>query len=298
MDHPDRRTGPRTASALETADFLALDHAPLHSPAGGGASITRARLDALEVYALHAQGACAIVSRFGAQVLAYRTAAGREVLFTSALAPFDRSRPIRGGIPVCWPWFGPAAQPQHGWGRIRDWELAAADADAGAAGLTLRLAEPGGASAQVRIELGSELWVALTHLGDPAAGPPVTAALHSYLRTPEAGATRVRGLPAGTQIPAAARNAAEPGAFAFPAAGIDAALALPGGIQDIRLAVAAGERDCATIAAACSDVVLWNPGGPLGDTTEHAHRGFVCVEPARLGQPLRPGEELAAAYSA
>ena len=35
----------------------------------------------------------------------------------SDFAVLDGSAPIRGGIPVCWPWFGPVRQPQHGTAR-------------------------------------------------------------------------------------------------------------------------------------------------------------------------------------
>ena len=41
-------------------------------------------------------------------------------------AKFDKSKPISGGIPHCWPQFGPGAIQLHGFARNMDWELTAA----------------------------------------------------------------------------------------------------------------------------------------------------------------------------
>ena len=79
-----------------------------------------------------ADGACAEVSFFGAQVLSWQPpSCTRSLLFVSKEAIFDRRRAIRGGIPVCWPQFstyGALAQ-QHGYARNMSWELVHADGD-------------------------------------------------------------------------------------------------------------------------------------------------------------------------
>ena len=38
-------------------------------------------------------------------------------------AKFDKSKPISGGIPHCWPQFGPGAIQLHGFARNLQWEL-------------------------------------------------------------------------------------------------------------------------------------------------------------------------------
>jgi glucose-6-phosphate 1-epimerase len=64
-----------------------------------------------------ASGATAQIHAFGATVLSFKGRNGRENLFVSKKAVFDGSKAIRGGIPLCFPIFGPAAHgstmPQH-----------------------------------------------------------------------------------------------------------------------------------------------------------------------------------------
>lgn len=70
------------------------------------------------------------ISLFGAHVLSYiNKSDGRERLWLSKEAIFDQHTPIRGGIPICWPWFGaannkfPANSPSHGFLRTQVWNL-------------------------------------------------------------------------------------------------------------------------------------------------------------------------------
>jgi len=65
-------------------------------------------------------GSCEL-SLYGGHVLDYRPTGHAPVLFMSKKSFFESGKPIRGGIPVCWPWFGSAsdrALPSHGFARI------------------------------------------------------------------------------------------------------------------------------------------------------------------------------------
>ena len=67
----------------------------------------------------------------GAHITSYiPKATGKDLLWMSKDAIFERDKPIRGGIPICWPWFGqpntkenPGANIQHGFARAADWSL-------------------------------------------------------------------------------------------------------------------------------------------------------------------------------
>jgi len=76
------------------------------------------------------QGSCE-VSLYGGHVLCYRPQGQAPVLFMSRRAVFEMGKPIRGGIPVCWPWFGAhpqdKAQPLHGFARLMPWNLLSAE---------------------------------------------------------------------------------------------------------------------------------------------------------------------------
>jgi glucose-6-phosphate 1-epimerase len=72
-------------------------------------------------------GASCQIHAFGATVLSFKTANGKEHLFVSKEAKLDGSKAIRGGIPLVFPIFGPAPQgstmPQHGFARNNAWQI-------------------------------------------------------------------------------------------------------------------------------------------------------------------------------
>src|SRR5438309_7746944 len=60
----------------------------------------------------------------GAHVTHFKNKDGQPLLFLSQCSRFAENEPIRGGIPVIFPWFGPReGMVQHGFARIKDWEL-------------------------------------------------------------------------------------------------------------------------------------------------------------------------------
>ena len=68
-------------------------------------------------------GAKCTIYPFGAHLTSYVTSSGEELLFLSKDAILDGSRPIRGGIPLCFPQFGQPdkSMPQHGFLRNNYW---------------------------------------------------------------------------------------------------------------------------------------------------------------------------------
>jgi len=74
-------------------------------------------------------GDSAQVYLYGATVTSWKTSNGQEQLFLSTAAALDGSKPIRGGIPIVFPVFGPPPKdhatsklPQHGFARNNTWE--------------------------------------------------------------------------------------------------------------------------------------------------------------------------------
>ncbi len=61
----------------------------------------------------------------GGQVLSWQPAGHSAVLWTSKAAVYQTGRGVRGGVPVCWPWFGAGdeGKPAHGFVRTRMWQL-------------------------------------------------------------------------------------------------------------------------------------------------------------------------------
>lgn len=91
-----------------------------------------AHLADLPCYVLHCGQATAVISSYGAHVLSYQPQAEVEVIYLSPDSVWQNNNPIRGGVPVCWPWFGPAAAefnsaaqklPNHGLVRTELWQV-------------------------------------------------------------------------------------------------------------------------------------------------------------------------------
>ena len=78
------------------------------------------------VYRIAAGGAEALLTPYGAHVLSFRLADGRggDVLWGLGRRSGGSSETmLRGGIPVCWPWFGKAGTPIHGFARSSEWNM-------------------------------------------------------------------------------------------------------------------------------------------------------------------------------
>jgi glucose-6-phosphate 1-epimerase len=71
--------------------------------------------------------ASAKIALQGAHIFEYTRPGKEDILWLSSLAKFEKKFPIRGGIPICWPWFGPnkenSSLPQHGFARISQFSL-------------------------------------------------------------------------------------------------------------------------------------------------------------------------------
>jgi glucose-6-phosphate 1-epimerase len=151
--------------------------------------------------------ATAEISLYGAQVTKWRPAGAKEVLFLSEKAYWDTGRAIRGGIPVCFPWFGDKADdanaPKHGFVRTKQWRLDSLSAlDDGS--VTLVCITEGDAATRpiwphdfcvaYRITVGLKLRLELTVINSGKAAMRFEEALHSYLRVGKVSDVTVRGL--------------------------------------------------------------------------------------------------------
>jgi glucose-6-phosphate 1-epimerase len=129
----------------------------------------------------------------GAHVTAWHPTGHRPVLWMSAESQFAAGRPIRGGVPICFPWFGAHATdqsaPAHGFARIREWRLVDAEASAKGTHLIFRLQDddqsrrsawPHAFSAEYRVSVGQQLGLALDVTNTGQVPIAFEAALHSY----------------------------------------------------------------------------------------------------------------------
>lgn len=143
----------------------------------------------------------------GAHVTHFAPAGQQPVLYMSSASAFKSDKPIRGGVPICWPWFGPNATdpklPMHGFARVNEWSVESAGTlDDGRASLTLRLEQndairalwPHDFVARYTITVGAALELELEATNRDKAGILVAEALHSYFSISDIQAITVNGL--------------------------------------------------------------------------------------------------------
>jgi D-hexose-6-phosphate mutarotase len=129
------------------------------------------------------------------------------VVWLSRDAKLAQGKSIRGGAPVCWPWFGAHATEAgfsgHGYARTVPWRVIASGSEPnGATRLTLRLEEsdktrtqwPQASQLDLTVTIGETLRMELTTENTGTKDIVIGEALHTYLHISDIGAVRVTGL--------------------------------------------------------------------------------------------------------
>lgn len=139
----------------------------------------------------------------GAHVTHFAPAGQDPVLFMSNQSTFLPGKPIRGGVPVIFPWFGPRKAPSHGFARTRDWTPESLiQQPGGQVVLTLRL-EPDDETRALwdepwvlrhRITIGSSLTMELEIENRGTAPFQCEEALHTYFRVSDIRRVLLHGL--------------------------------------------------------------------------------------------------------
>jgi D-hexose-6-phosphate mutarotase len=151
---------------------------------------------------------CAEIYLHGAHVTHFQPrSAAHPVLWVSKSSVFKSDKAIRGGVPVCFPWFGPKSDdpkaPAHGFVRIRDWSIESVErGNGGAAMISLQMSSDESTkqwwdadfAAQLGVSVGSGLGMQLFVRNDGRERIRYEAALHSYFDVGDIRRTEVRGL--------------------------------------------------------------------------------------------------------
>lgn len=142
----------------------------------------------------------------GAQLLQWQPHDHEPVLFLSEQAIFRKNKAIRGGIPVCWPWFSTppphlSTLPAHGFARMHDWCFQSARWQGEHLVLELDFSVPpeyqswfgDQLGARLQLSIGSQLDISLyTH--SPARNLILTEALHTYFYVADVAKVELLGL--------------------------------------------------------------------------------------------------------
>jgi glucose-6-phosphate 1-epimerase len=144
---------------------------------------------------------------YGAQVLRFMPHGAFDVLWVSPDSNFEVGKAIRGGIPVCFPWFGPNpsddTKPMHGFARLMYWDVIETMAkETGETLVRLQLCSsaatkeywPYDFCAQMEILVGRKLEIKFTVENTGREEISYTEALHSYFSVSEIENISIRGL--------------------------------------------------------------------------------------------------------
>ncbi len=161
----------------------------------------------LPVARIRNEHASATVVLQGAHVTSFQPDGQEEVLWVSQDAVYKSGKAIRGGIPVCWPWFADhptdSSKPAHGFVRAADWSVVSTEAGAdGSTVLKLGIQDsaesrelfPHAFSCELTVVVGRNLGVDLAVLNTGSTSFSCGGALHSYFTINNCATVRVQGL--------------------------------------------------------------------------------------------------------
>ena len=225
------------------------------------------------------------------------------LLWMSSDEPERPGKTIRGGIPLCWPWFSNTrAGPAHGIARISPWQLTAVSSDADQVSVRMSLAEAlisqalPGEKWQLDVEfvLGSDLMVTLITRNTGEESQALSQALHSYLPVSGIDQVMVQGLESCTYLDrltghlqiqqGPVRFTAETDRIYFNHSG------------EVRL-IDANKQVISVHREGSDSVVVWNPwidkSLRLSHFASDDYQHMLCIEAANAGPDARilePGE--------
>ncbi|WP_246007588.1 D-hexose-6-phosphate mutarotase [Gordonia oryzae] len=249
----------------------------------------------LDAHLIETPNARAAISVFGGQVLSFRpVGTGHDVVWVSPVLA-DLPTPIRGGIPVCWPYFAREGQtgdvPSHGYARTARWAITGSVvAETGE--VEVSLAPEGldhlGLRLSMTVRVGATLEQGI-HTHNPGATTArLTEALHNYFRVSDVADVRVEGLAGLTYADKFDGGAIHPqhGEWTLPDSPARSDRLYPGAGGTYRIIDPGFDRVIEIQGRQARTAVVWNPGAEvaqgMADVGPH-WREFVCVEIANAG---------------
>mgnify|MGYP001073483001 CR=1 FL=1 len=245
----------------------------------------------------------------GAHVMTWQPKGQKPVIWLSKAAKFAPGKSIRGGVPLCWPWFGPhateAAYPGHGFARTIPWLLVDAwKLPDGRVRLEFEPVMNDAACAMwphpslVKniVTVGQELEVELATTNTGQAAFPLGQALHTYFEIGDINKVEIAGLAGCTYIDkvAGSKRKKQKGAVTFTGETDRVYLGTTGccGIVDPVL-----KRTILITSTGSRSTIVWNPwqekAAKMGDFGKQGEDRMVCVETANAVDDvitLAPGE--------
>ena len=268
-------------SLIDQNDFLELTSSKEQFPGSKGSGLPLIRVKT--------PLCTAVIALQGAHLLNFNVSGTKPLLWVSPNCDFTAGTALRGGVPVCLPWFGPNAldpkKPKHGFARNRDWQLSDATLlKDGNAELIFTFISPANElfdydfTAKLKMTLGKSAKLELTVINTDTKDFTCSWVLHSYFPVASLSDVRVKGLAEKTYLDNLENHAVKTqhGDVNFPA---EVDRVYPNIENELKIE---SSTPISIKHHNCPSVVVWNPGAAnaakIADIGAGNEQGYVCVE--------------------
>ena len=252
--------------------------------------------------------ASAIISLQGAHILRWKPHSSDEVIWLSEEATFASGKSVRGGIPICWPWFGAHesddSYPAHGFARTVLWQVSESKIlSAGETQITFRLVTneveashfkqsikemwPLNTIAEYRVTISEKLSLQLTTFNHSDETMTIGQALHTYFKVDDVSKTHIDGLDEKSYLDKTDN---------FKTKVQNGAVTVSAEVDRIYLNTADavtiddGKRKISIKQKGSLSTVVWNPwkevANKMGDLGEEGYLKMLCVETANAADDV------------
>lgn len=250
----------------------------------------------------------ATISLQGAHILSWKPHSSDEVIWLSEDATFASGKSIRGGIPICWPWFGAhvsdTTYPAHGFARTVLWQvsetkmlsadetqitfrLVTNDVEASHFKLSIQEMWPLNTIAEYRVTISEKLSMQLTTFNHSDETMTIGQALHTYFKVDDVSKTHIDGLEGKSYLDKTDN---------FKTKVQNGAVTVSAEVDRIYLNTAAvviiddGKRKISIKQKGSLSTVVWNPwkevANKMGDLGEAGYLKMLCVETANAADDV------------
>lgn len=228
----------------------------------------------------------AVIALHGAHLIEYTPHHEEPVIFTSKAAIFQEGKAIRGGIPICWPWFNAHPNntdlPAHGYARNRFWKLDRVDSYDSGTSLIFHLPrkEDEPLAAQLEMHIGETLILTLTTTNHGSEPETYSEALHAYFSVTDSRKAELHGLDGRRYINTVGEETRgiQEGILTFP----DEVDLIFHNDEGATLKDLENNRQIYLSKTGSNTTIAWNPGKEKGSSMADLHESeihqFICVE--------------------
>jgi len=249
------------------------------------------------------QYAKARVSTYAGQVISFVAHDTTEdLLFLSDKVVYEDGKAIRGGTPICWPWFGDDTsgygRPSHGFVRNQPWTVIASQSlSDGRTSITLGLSDSEGSltvwpykfKLELEVIVGQTLEVKLTTTNTGSKAFTISQALHTYFNISDVDNIKVSGLDGKNYLDKLEgfKSKVQTGDVALSE---ETDRVFQDSPEEVFMSDSGFSRTIKIASSGSKTTVIWNPWSTsvtkIADLDESSYRNFVCVETANAADDM------------